>query len=245
MSQNEATKSAKEIYEDALTHYNLHSPVAKNVGESILNVLLASSVNPATLELNRKIAEAAARNDIDTVLELSGNLKAIKDNEKSDQKVVAELRKAHDWTLILKAFRPEFEALAYSAALEALKGTHSAIQSARTDGKTKRSGNKEGGETSTRAPAAKTHYHITGPDTDFKMTVGQGPVAWNDEETKLLEALKVKFKLNEKDKVVIEDTQQVKDENGKPVKISRGNLAKAIVAGQFEGFKATATVEAA
>ena len=244
MSQNEATKSAKEIYEDALTHYNLHSPVAKNVGESILNVLLASSVNPATLELNRKIAEAAARNDIDTVLELSGKLKAIKDNEKSDQKVVAELRKAHDWTLILKAFRPEFEALAYSAALEALKGTHSAIQSARTEGKGKKS-NKEGGEPSTRAPAAKTTYHITGPDTDFKMVVGQGPVAWNDEETKLLEALQIPFKLNDKDKVVIEDTQQVKDENGKLVKTSRGNLAKAIVAGQFEGFKATATTEAA
>lgn len=244
MSQNEANKTAKETYEDALTHYNLHSPVAKNVGESILNVLLASSVNPATLELNRKIAEAAARNDIDTVLELSSNLKAIKDNEKSDQKVVAELRKAHDWTLILKAFRPEFEALAYSAALEALKGTHSAIQSARTEGKGKKS-NKEGGEPSTRAPAAKTTYHITGPDTDFKMVVGQGPVAWNDEETKLLEALQIPFKLNDKDKVVIEDTQQVKDENGKLVKTSRGNLAKAIVAGQFEGFKATATTEAA
>lgn len=226
---------AKEQYEELLKHYNTYSPLAKNVGESILNKLLTTSVNPATAEIYRKIKEASDRDQPEIIIELSNQLKAIKDNEKTHQKSLNELRKNSDWEAIKKAFHPELEAMAYEAALEGLKSAHNAIQSSKSETKTRK---PKGEGESTRAPAAKKVYKISGPDNlSITMEVGQGPKAWSSEEAKILEALGIQFTRNDKGKIIVDDNKKLPDGS----KLSRGNLGAALVAKVYEdkGFSAT------
>lgn len=198
MAQNETQKSAKEIYEEALATFNAQSPQASAVGKAILSKLLASAVNPAVVELNKKIAEAASNNEIDDVLALSTQLKSIKDNEKNQQKAISEIRKTQNWDAIQQAFRPEFEALAYEAALEALRGTHQALQAARTGTRKTKEANGSGKADAESglpaAPKVESGVHSIKTDAgEFKVETGlTGRVNWAS-YSKLLEALKIPF----------------------------------------------------
>ncbi len=229
--------AAKDQYEELLKHYNTYSPLAKNVGESILNKLLTTSVNPAISEIYKKINEATDRNQPEVIIELSTQLKAIKDNEKTHQKSLNELRKNSDWEAIKKAFEPEFEAMAYEAALEALKATHNAIQSSKGETKTRKPRTPKAEGESTRTPADKKVYQVTGPDNlNIEMIIGQG-LKWKEDETIILEALDIKFSRDDKDKITVEKTQNLK--NGAPA--TRAALATALEQKVYEdkGYVAT------
>lgn len=239
--------AAKDQYEELLKHYNTYSPLAKNVGESILSKLLKSSENPAALEIYAKLKDAAGRNDFEAVSEYHSQLKAIKDNEKTHSKSLSELRKNADWDAIQKAFRPEFEAMAYEAALEALKATHNAIQNSKTEGKTRKprtpkaegSAAKEDGLPA--APkVAKGVYSIKTKNGSHKIETGKtGRVKWDDYSA-LLEDLGIEYSRNDKDVISFKN-------EGLKVSQDSDSLYKpsfaAIIGGVKNGLYAGATIE--
>ena len=239
--------AAKDQYEELLKHYNTYSPLAKNVGESILNKLLTTSVNPAISEIYKKINEATDRNQPEVIIELSTQLKAIKDNEKTHQKSLNELRKNADWEAIKKAFEPEFEAMAYEAALEALKATHNAIQSSKGETKTRKPRTPKAEGASTKedglpaAPkVAKGVYSIKTKNGSHKIETGKtGRVKWDDYSA-LLEDLGIEYSRNDKDVISFKN-------EGLKVSKDSDSLYKpsfaAIIGGVKNGLYADASIE--
>lgn len=231
-------KTSKEQYQELISVYKDQSPQAKNVAEAVLGSLLITQTNPAFSSILTELEEASRAGNIPLVAELLTKFNDINRNESSHKSTIDAVRKQVDWEKVRRAFQPELEALAYDAALEALKAAHQAVHSVRGESKGKRQSKPKAEGESTRAPAAKKVYKITGPDNlNITMEVGQGPKAWSDDEAMILEALGIKFTRNEKDKIIVDGDQNLPDGS----KLSRGNLGAALVAKAFEdkGFSAT------
>lgn len=210
-------KTPKAEYEDLITTYKDQSPLAKQVGEAVISALLASTANPASVEVMREITEASQRGDEEKLFELMGKLKNIKDAEKTHQKKIAELRKNTDWTEIQQAFKAEFETLTYQAALTALKASHQAITASTRQ--TSPEGGKRGrkprdpnaeptGPKLPRVALAGVFKVKTKEGSEYTLEAGKkGNFSWNGYST-LLDDLGIPYETenhNNKDKIVFKE----------------------------------------
>ncbi|GEM_PF-4339065 len=213
---NPEAKTPKAEYEDLITTYKDQSPLAKQVGEAVISALMASTANPASVEVMREITEASQRGDEDKLFELMGKLKNIKDAEKTHQKKIAELRKNTDWAEIQQAFKAEFETLTYQAALTALKASHQALtassrntQSTGKPGRKPRDPNAEPtGPKLPRVALAGVFKVKTKEGSEYTLEAGKkGNFSWNGYST-LLDDLGIPYETennNGKDKIVFKE----------------------------------------
>lgn len=212
-----AQKSAKAQYDEIILTYKDHSPLAKQVGEAVITSLMSSTANPASVEVMKEISEASQRGDEDKLFELMAKLKNIKDAEKTHQKKIAELRKGTDWAEIQQAFKAEFEALTYQAALSALKAAHQAINAssqgnagnAGKRGRKPRDPNAE--PTGPKLPrvALQGIFKVkTKEGSEYTLEAGKkGNFSWNGYST-LLDDLGIPYQTenhNNKDKIVFKE----------------------------------------
>lgn len=241
-----AQNDVKTEYNELIKFYESESPRAKEVGVGIVKKLLKSVQNPAASEIYAKMRAASDAEDFDVVDELHRQLKAIKDNEKTHHKALAEIRKT-SWEDIQKAFRPEFEAMVYEAAIEATKAAHAAIQSSKSETKTRKprtpkaegASSKEDGLPA--APkVAKGVYSIKTKNGSHKIETGKtGRVKWDDYSA-LLEDLGIEYSRNDKDVISFKN-------EGLKVSKDSDSLYKpsfaAIIGGVKNGLYAGATIE--
>lgn len=251
-AQNVAEKKGpKAEYEDLITTYKDQSPLAKQVGEAVISALLSSTANPASVEVMREITEASQRGDEEKLFELMGKLKNIKDAEKTHQKKIAELRKNTDWSEIQQAFKAEFEALTYQAALTALKASHQAIKASTSQtgteggkrGRKPRDPNAEPTGPNLPRVALKGVYKIKTKDGEYTLEAGKkGQVGWA-EHTALLEDLGIPHKLenhNGKDKVVFtEDGVKVNKDDNTVYARTIASIIQGVANGVYDGATAT------
>lgn len=211
-AQNAAEQTPKAEYEELITTYKDQSPLAKQVGESILSSLLSASANPKFAELRKQIAEASAAADDSKLLELMVELKNLKDAETANQASHASLRKT-DWSKIQQAFKPELEALAYQAALAGLKAAHQAInassRTAPTEGKRGRKPRDPNAPaTLPRVALAGVFKVKTKEGSEYTLEAGKkGNFSWNGYST-LLDDLGIPYETenqNGKDKIVFKE----------------------------------------
>lgn len=240
-------KSAKAQYDEIILTYKDHSPLAKQVGEAVITSLMSSTANPASVEVMKEISEASQRGDEDKLFELMAKLKNIKDAEKTHQKKIAELRKGTDWAEIQQAFKAEFEALTYQAALSALKAAHQAINAstqgtagnAGKRGRKPRDPNAEPTGPNLPRVALKGVYKIKTKDGEYTLEAGKkGQVGWA-EHTALLEDLGIPHKLenvNGKDKVVFtEDGVKVNKDDNTVYARTIASIIQGVINGVYDG----------
>ncbi|MDC3841760.1 hypothetical protein [Pseudomonas aeruginosa] len=248
---NPEAKTPKAEYEDLITTYKDQSPLAKQVGEAVISALMASTANPASVEVMREITEASQRGDEDKLFELMGKLKNIKDAEKTHQKKIAELRKNTDWAEIQQAFKAEFETLTYQAALTALKASHQALtassrntQSTGKPGRKPRDPNAEPtGPKLPRVALAGVFKVKTKEGSEYTLEAGKkGNFSWNGYST-LLDDLGIPYETenqNGKDKIVFkEDGIAVNKDDATLYTRTIAAIVQGVQNGLYEGATAT------
>lgn len=166
----------KELYNEALGAQSF-GPAPRNVGEAILKIISEKKVPVSFAKLNKEIAEAAGRNDVDAILKLSQDLKNVKDNESQNKKALQELQSKFKFHDIVQAFHDEFEELAYQLAHKALTETH--VQLVNASKKTRSSNKSSDDEGSPSSPRSKNKTSIlifTKPDgTEITFPMRMGP----------------------------------------------------------------------
>lgn len=231
MSDSAKQRDYKAEYEEAIKSVGLYHAGATNNGERVLNRLLSATVPSTAAALNKEIAEAAAKNEEEKLEELFKKRKAIKDAESANLKSLATIRSSTPFDKILIAYKPEVEALAYELALEVLKGTHIAMNSAAPAKRNTRAGATP--EEGKRAPSVVKEAHISGPDgQSFIVQFVKGPQTLKG-MGELLKALG--FNVEETAKgPKTEDT--IKPKEGDEMLVTRRNIVDAIKTGLYEGF---------
>lgn len=169
-------KTFKEQYNEALNAQSF-GPAPRNVGEAILAIIAEKKVPVSFSKLTKEIAEAASRNDIDTVLKLSHDLKNVKDNESQNKKAIQELHTKFKFHDVVQAFQAEFEELSYQLALKGLTETH--VQLVNASKKTRsgsKSSDEEGSPSSPRGKNKTSILIFTKPDgTEITFPMRMGP----------------------------------------------------------------------
>lgn len=132
-----APSAAKAGYDEAQTA-GLYADQAKELGNTIFQRITSLSHNNALAEIQNKIskaAAAAAAGSVEDEAQLESLFAELK-KAKNDQKNVADqyntIRKSNSFETILLAYSEEFRDLAYTVAVEVIKGTHQALKSAKT-----------------------------------------------------------------------------------------------------------------
>ncbi|OOV98448.1 hypothetical protein [Pseudomonas sp. MF4836] len=232
----------KKKYEETNEPSNagLHNPVAKNLSEKVLTSFYDVLTPKAELNLQAQIKQAAAVGDFDALEALMAQRKEIKANQAKDGNIIKEIRK-HDFPLVLKAFRAEFDAIIYEIAYNVLTGSHKAIveasKSTRAPRGSKATGDDAGGEKATRK---KSLFKVTKPDgtvVDFPVIMGpKGNTDFKAVED-AYKALGFEVKKDGDEYVVEPGTIELKA--GGNVMVNRVNLMEAIekqTSAQFDGW---------
>lgn len=173
-----AETTFKQKYNDVLSTQDVGS-APRIVGEAVLEITDSKKVPVSFSKLTKEIAEAAGRNDVDTVLKLSQDLKNVKDNEGQNKKALQELHTKFKFHDVVQAFHAEFEELAYQIAHKVLTETHvqlvKATKKTRSTGSTAADG--EGSTAgSTRGKNKASAYILTKPDgTEITFPIKMGP----------------------------------------------------------------------
>jgi hypothetical protein len=216
-------KDFKKDFEEAIGS-NFHNEAAKSIAKTVLTKLTAGTVASGFSDINKRIAEAAMSGDTEKVLELSGELKKVKDSQKTHEAGYAAIRKANDFSVVLQVYKNDIEKLAYEIAYTVLTSTHTALSQPATKGK--RGPNKpkdESGEPKVKtAPAS---YTITkgGESITLILRRGNGGLKMDEKEFAFLG-----FKVVEKDGKEVLDPPTLN--NGKKtVEAGRKSIKDAIV----------------
>lgn len=235
----------KEKYNDVIGASNV-GPAPRNVAESLLNIMFTQRVPTSFAKLNKEIAEAAARNDVDAILKLSHDLKNVKDNESQNKKALQELHSKFKFHDVVQAFQAEFEELAYQLAHTALVETHSQLTKAAkgTRGGSKASGATGGESTGTRGPNKSYVWEITKPDgskVHFPIVMGKtGNIDYKKAEAGY-KALGYEVKKEEGSSEYFVEPGTIKLTSGEEVIVTRTNLIDAIqkqTGADYQGWKA-------
>lgn len=236
-TEAEVNLSYKKDYEDAITSVGLYHAAATNSGERILNRLLKTTVISSLADINKQIAEAAARNEEEQLEKLFDQKNKIKDAQAKNLQALSAIRKATPFDQILIAYKPEIEALAYELALDVLKSTHLAINASKGS-KPAKAGNKAAEEKGTRE-AAQYIVKKGGESITFTKRLGRGGANLKQDEAEFA-FLGFKVVLNEENKDALEPaTIELNDGNHVPA--TRNNIIKAIEeknAKSLEGYTA-------
>ena len=238
-----ATEDFKKLYQDTTVEgtSHLHNAGAKKIAASVINTFNDVLVPKAELELNAEIKAAIAREDFDAAYPLMEKRKEIKANQAKDGNLIKEIRK-HDFPLVVKAFRAEFDAIIYEIAYNVLTGTHTAIAEAAKPARAPRSpkaaGDDAGGEKTTRK---KSLFKVTKKDgTVVEFPVIMGPKGNTDFKAveDAYKALGFEVKKDGDEYVVEPGTIELKA--GGNIMVNRVNLMEAIdkqTSAQFDGWK--------
>lgn len=234
-TEGEAKVNFKKDYEEAITSVGLYHPAATNTGERVLNRLLKGTVISSLAEINKQIAEAAAKNEEELMEKLFAERKKLKDAQSENLKSLSTIRKATPFDQILIAYKPEIEALAYELALDVLKSTHLAINATK-GGKPAKAGSKPAEEKGTREAAQYT-VKKGGESITFTKRLGRANLKQDEAEFAFLG---FKVVLNEENKEALEPaTIELNDGNHVPA--TRNNIITAIEeknAKSLEGYTA-------
>lgn len=210
----------------------LHNPVAKNLSEKVLSSFYDVLIPKAELNLQNQIKQAAAVGDFDALEALMAQRKEIKTNQSKDGNIIKEIRK-HDFPLVLKAFRAEFDTIIYEIAYNVLTGSHKAIVEA---GKSTRAprGSKTTEDKPEPSDRVMTIYEISkdGKSFEFPIRAGRSKLSLDKEA---FEFLGFKIELDEDKKETLEPGT-VKQKDGTEVVATRKAIAQAI-ADKLEGFE--------
>lgn len=233
----------KKLYDETTeaAAAGLHKGVAKTLAAKVIDTFYEVLTPKAELELQAQIKHAASVGDFDTVEVLIAKRKEIKTNQAKDGNIIKEIRK-NDFPLVLKAFRPEFDAIIYEIAYNVLTGSHTAIveasKSTRAPRGSKATGDDAGGEKTSRK---KSIYKVTKADgtvVDFPVIMGpKGNTDFKAVED-AYKALGFEVKKDGDEYVVEPGTIELKA--GGDVMVNRVNLMDAIekqTAAQFDGWK--------
>lgn len=237
------TEDFKKLYQDTTVEgtSHLHNPNAKKIAKGVIDTFNEILVPKAEIKLNADIKAAIARDDWDTAESLMAQRKEVKANQAKDGNIIKEIRK-HDFPLVLKAFRAEFDAIIYEIAYNVLTGSHTAIveaaKSTRAPRGSKATGEDAGSEKTTRK---KSMFKVTKPDgtvVDFPVIMGpKGNTDYKAVED-AYKALGFEVKKDGDEYVVEPSTIELKA--GGEVMVNRVNLMDAIekqTAAQFDGWK--------
>lgn len=234
--EGEAKVNFKKDYEEAITSVGLYHPAATNTGERVLNRLLKGTVISSLAEINKQIAEAAAKNEEELMEKLFAERKKLKDAQSENLKSLSTIRKATPFDQILIAYKPEIEALAYELALDVLKSTHLAINATK-GGKPAKAGSKP----EDKAPREAAQYVIKkgGESIVFTKRLGRGGANLKQDEAEFA-FLGFKIVMNEDNKEVLEPAT-IELTNEKNVPATRANIIDCIEnqnAKMLEGYTA-------
>ncbi len=235
-TEAEAKVNYKKDYEDAITSVGLYHAAATNSGERILNRLLKSTVISSLADINKQIAEAAAKNDEEAYEKLHQEKKNLKDAQSANLDSLKKIRDKTPFEQILIAYKPEIEALAYELALDVLKSTHLAINASKGS-KPARAGSKP--EDKTTREAAQYIVKKGGESITFTKRLGRGGANLKQDEAEFA-FLGFKVVLNEENKDALEPSTILLND-GNDVPATRNNIIKAIEeknAKSLEGYTA-------
>lgn len=233
--EGEAKVNYKKDYEEAITSVGLYHPAATHSGERVLNRLLKGTVISSLAEINKQIAEAAAKNEEELMEKLFAERKKLKDAQSENLKSLSTIRKATPFDQILIAYKPEIEALAYELALDVLKSTHLAIKGSKP---AKAGSNKPAEEKGTRE-AAQYVIKKGGESIVFTKRLGRGGANLKQDEAEFA-FLGFKIVMNEDNKEVLEPAT-IELTNEKNVPATRANIIDCIEnqnAKMLEGYTA-------
>jgi hypothetical protein len=229
-----ATTDFKKKYEETNepSSAGLHNPVAKNLSEKVLASFYDVLVPKAELELQAQIKQAAATGDFDTLEALMAKRKEIKNNQSKDGNIIKEIRK-HDFNLVLKAFRNEFDAIIYEIAYNVLTGSHKAIVEASKSSRAPRGSKSTEGKPES-SDRIMTVYEISkgGKTVEFPIRAGRSKLSLDKDA---FEFLGFKIELDEDKKETLEPGT-VKQKDGTEVVATRKAIAQAIT-DKLEGFE--------
>jgi len=235
----EPTIDYKKKYEETneASSAGLHNPIAKGLSEKVLSSFYDVTVPKAELNLQNQIKQAAAIGDFDTLEALMSQRKEIKTNQAKDGNIIKEIRK-HDFPLVLKAFRAEFDTIIYEIAYNVLTGTHKAITEASKSTKGTRSTKAASSDDSDTAKRKSSKYVITMKDgtvVDFPVKKGPtGGVDFNFSKDAYA-ALGYEVKKDGEEYVVEPGTIELIA--GGEIPVNRSNLVDAIKNQTAEKFK--------
>lgn len=210
----------------------LHNPVAKNLSEKVLTSFYDVLTPKAELNLQAQIKQAAANGDFDALEALMAQRKEVKANQAKDGNIIKEIRK-HDFPLVLKAFRAEFDAIIYEIAYNVLTGSHKAIVEASKSTRAPR-GSKSGESKPEASERTITVYEISkdGKTFEFPIRAGRSKLSLDKEA---FEFLGFKIELDEEKKEFLEPGT-VKQKDGTESPATRKAIAQAVI-DKLEGFE--------
>lgn len=235
-TEGEAKVNFKKDYEEAITSVGLYHPAATNNGERVLNRLLKGTVISSLAEINKQIAEAAAKNDEEAYEKLHQEKKNLKDAQSANLESLKKIRDKTPFDQILIAYKPEIEALAYELALDVLKSTQVAITTSKGS-KPARAGSKP--EDKTTREAAQYVIKKGGESIVFTKRLGRGGANLKQDEAEFA-FLGFKIVMNEDNKEVLEPAT-IELTNEKSVPATRANIIDCIEnqnAKSLEGYTA-------
>ncbi|WP_053481689.1 MULTISPECIES: hypothetical protein [Pseudomonas syringae group] len=228
------TEDYKKKYDETTEAANagMHKGAAKDLAAKVIDTFYEVLTPKAELELQAQIKHAASINDFDALESLMSKRKEIKTNQAKDGNIIKEIRK-HDFPLVLKAFRSEFDAVIYEIAYNVLTGTHKAIEEAAKPARAPR-----GSKTTESKPESSdritTVYEISkdGKSFEFPIRAGRSKLSL---DTEAFAFLGFKIELDEDKKEFLEPGT-VKQKDGTETPATRKAIAQAII-DKLEGFE--------
>ena len=231
---NTTTEDYKKLYEETTEApaSQLHNAGAKKVAAKVISTFNEVLIPKAELNLLADIKAAIARDDFDAAEALMAQRKEIKNNQAKDGNIIKEIRK-HDFNLVLKAFRNEFDSIIYEIAYNVLTGTHTAIAEASKATRAPR-GTKATESKPESSDRITTVYEISkgGKTVEFPIRAGRSKLS---PDRDAFEFLGFKVELDEDKKEYLEPGT-VKQKDGSEVPATRKAIAQAIT-DKLEGFE--------
>ncbi|HIE2280357.1 TPA: hypothetical protein ACXK4S_000683 [Pseudomonas aeruginosa] len=243
------TESFKAKYDDVLSLQGVQ-PGAKNLAESILDIMRDQRVPAGFDKVYAELQDALNRKDNKAIAEISNKLTSLQSAEAANAKSLVDLKKKHTFADVLQAFTEEFEELAYKISHKTLTTTHALITEASKAKGTRRSKasseseSYEGEGEKTKRNNKRSIYKITKADgtvVDFPIVMGaDGNTNYKkaEEGYKAL-GFEVIQDAETKEYSIEPGTIEMKD--GSNVMVSRTNMIEAIekqTAAMFDGWTA-------
>jgi hypothetical protein len=166
----------KERYESAVDQ-SIGTDFTKHCAGLVMARMMSIKPNSKSTQLTKEIEVFAKNGDVEKILELSVELRKLKDIESERLEHLASMRSEYSFEELLSAFPEELQALAFEMAYNLLtsKGAGASVQTARTRSRTVREGKKyvvSKGDQSMVVQANTSRSKAFGADREFFSLVG-------------------------------------------------------------------------
>jgi hypothetical protein len=222
---------------DKVLSERFYNQEAKELGTAIFKKITSVGASTKIADIHSSIAKAAGEGDDAKLEALFGELKQAKLDEKNLGQKFKEIRGTDKFETIVQAWGPEIRDLAYTIAVEVIKGTNVALQNATSGGDTGSSKSKtaSGAPKKPAGPAIKFEIsNEKGEKAVLVMRKGAAAPGSDEEAYKLLG-----FKVSADGKSVTPATFKMNDGTESP-NAKRSTIRDALRAGTaFKGFTIT------